>query len=80
VILRTGRIGGYIFRDLKKAGKMPKIKDLLIAATCIANDKKLITGDGDFEFFKKYGLDVEIILRDFERDLILKKRSRQKYE
>jgi len=58
---KAGRIGGYIFRDLKKAGKMPKIKDLLIAATCIANDKKLITGDGDFESFKKYGLDVEII-------------------
>jgi predicted nucleic acid-binding protein len=45
----------------KKAGRMPKIKDLLIAATCIANNKKLITGDGDFESFKKYGLDVEII-------------------
>ena len=58
---KAGRIGGYIFRDLKKAGKMPKIKDLLIAATCIANNKKLITGDGDFESFKKYGLEVEII-------------------
>lgn len=58
---KAGRIGGYIFKDLKKAGKIPKIKDLLIAATCIANNKKLITGDGDFESFKKYGLDVEII-------------------
>ncbi len=58
---KAGRIGGYIFNDLKKAGKMPKVKDLLIAATCIANNKKLITGDGDFESFKKYGLDVEII-------------------
>jgi len=48
---KAGRIGGYIFKDLKKAGKMPKIKDLLIAATCIANNKKLITGDGDFESF-----------------------------
>ncbi len=52
---------GYIFKDLKKAGKIPKIKDLLIAATCIANNKKLITGDGDFEAFRKYGLEVEII-------------------
>ena len=58
---KAGRIGGYIFKDLKKAGKMPKIKDLLIAATCIANNKKLITGDGDFEAFRKYGLEVEII-------------------
>ncbi len=58
---KAGRIGGYIFKDLKKAGRMPKIKDLLIAATCIANNKKLITGDGDFESFKKCGLDVEII-------------------
>lgn len=58
---KAGRIGGNIFKDLKKAGKMPKIKDLLIAATCIANNKRLITGDGDFESFKKYGLDVEVI-------------------
>lgn len=58
---KAGRIGGHVFRELKKAGKIPKIKDLLIAATCIANNKKLITGDGDFESFKKYGLEVEII-------------------
>jgi tRNA(fMet)-specific endonuclease VapC len=58
---KAGRIGGHIFRDLKKAGKMPKIKDLLIAATCIANNKRLITTDGDFEVFKGYGLDVEFI-------------------
>ena len=33
---KVGRIGGYIFKNLKTEGKMPKIKDLLIAATCIA--------------------------------------------
>ncbi len=58
---KAGRIAGNIYKDLKKAGKMPKIKDLLIAATCIANNKRLITGDGDFETFKGYGLDVEVI-------------------
>ena len=58
---KAGRIGGNIFKGLKKAGKIPKIKDLLIAATCIANSKRLITMDWDFELFKEYGLDVEII-------------------
>ncbi len=58
---KAGRIGGNIFKDLKKLGKMPKIKDLLIAATCIANNKQLMTTDGDFESFKDYGLEVEII-------------------
>lgn len=52
---KAGRIAGNIFKDLKKAGKMPKVKDLLIAATCIANNKRLITADGDFEIFKGYG-------------------------
>jgi len=58
---KAGRIGGYIFRDLKRAGKMPKIKDLLIAATCIANNDKLLTMDKDFDVFRKYGLAVESI-------------------
>ena len=58
---KAGRIGGHIFRDLKKAGKMPKIKDLLIAATCIANNKKLLTMDKDFDVFRGFGLDVEFL-------------------
>jgi tRNA(fMet)-specific endonuclease VapC len=57
----AGRIGGHIFRVLKKAGKMPKLKDLLIAATCIADNKRLITTDRDFELFHEYGLAVELI-------------------
>jgi len=59
---KAGRIGGHIFRDLKKVGKMPKIKDLLIAAACIANNKKLLTMDKDFEIFRGYGLDVGPII------------------
>jgi predicted nucleic acid-binding protein len=57
----AGRIGGHIFRDLKRAGKMPRIKDLLIASTCIANHERLLTTDRDFEVFKDYGLDIEFI-------------------
>jgi predicted nucleic acid-binding protein len=40
---------------------MPKLKDLLIAATCIADNKRLITTDRDFELFHEYGLAVELI-------------------
>ena len=58
---KAGRIGGNIVKDLKKVGKTPKIKDLLIAATCIAKNKRLITGDSDFEAFEEYGLDMEVI-------------------
>jgi tRNA(fMet)-specific endonuclease VapC len=57
----AGRIGGHIFRALKKAGKMPKLKDLLIAATCIAHTKRLLTTDSDFEMFQEFGLTVEVI-------------------
>jgi hypothetical protein len=57
----AGIIGGHIFRALKKAGKMPKIKDLLIAATCITHTKLLLTTDSDFEIFHEFGLTVEVI-------------------
>jgi hypothetical protein len=58
---KSARIAGFMFRDLKKAGKIPKIKDLLIAAICIANNKKLVTKDRDFEKFRNYGLDAEFL-------------------
>lgn len=40
---------------------MPKIKDLMIASICITNNKKLIARDSDFEIFRGYGLNVEIV-------------------
>lgn len=57
----AGTIGGHIFKALKKAGKMPKLKDLLIAATYIAHTKRLVTRDGDFTIFKEFGLLLEVI-------------------
>ena len=38
--------GLQIFRELKRNGKIPKVKDLLIASSAIANDK----------LFERFGL------------------------
>ena len=57
----SAKLAGKIFRELKKEGKMPKVKDLLIASSAIASDKILITRDSDFEVFRKFGLRVEFI-------------------
>ena len=40
---------------------MPKVKDLLIASSAIANSKVLFTTDSDFEIFREYGLKLEIV-------------------
>ncbi len=57
----SARNAGLLFKDLKKRGRMPKIKDLMIVSICITNNRKLITGEGDFDIFRDYGLDVEIV-------------------
>jgi len=57
----SAKLAGKIFRELRKEGKMPKVKDLLIASSAIASDKILITRDSDFEIFRKFGLRVEFV-------------------
>ena len=57
----SAKLAGKIFRELRKEGKMPKVKDLLIASSAIASDKILITRDSDFEVFRKFGLRVEFV-------------------
>ena len=57
----SAKLAGKIYRELKKEGKIPKVKDLLIASSAIANDKVLITRDLDFEVFRKFGLRVEFV-------------------
>ena len=57
----SAKLSGKIFRELRKEGKMPKVKDLLIASSAIASDKILITRDSDFEIFRKFGLRVEFV-------------------
>jgi len=58
---RSAKLAGKIFRELKRNGKIPKVKDLLIASSAIANDKLLITCDRDFKLFERFGLNVRII-------------------
>ena len=58
---KSAKIAGKIFRDLKKKGKLPPAKDLLIAANAIAHEKLLFTCDKDFEIFREYGLKVEVL-------------------
>ena len=58
---RCARTAGRIFRGLRRQGKIPPAKDLLIAATVVAHDKVLITLDRDFLLFKDYGLKVELL-------------------
>ncbi|MBO8174999.1 MAG: type II toxin-antitoxin system VapC family toxin [Thermococcus sp.] len=60
----SAKIAGKIYRDLKRKGKLPPAKDLLIAASAIAHDKILFTCDDDFEIFRKYGLKLELIPRN----------------
>ncbi len=57
----SARTAGRIYRDLKRKGKLPPAKDLLIAATAIAHDKLLMTLDHDFLLFRDYGLKVELL-------------------
>lgn len=58
---KSARIGGEIFRDLKKKGTVPPAKNLLIAATAIAHDKPVLTCDRDFRVFSDYGLKYETL-------------------
>ncbi len=58
---KSARIGGEMFRDLKKKGNVPPAKDLLIAATAIAHDKPVFTCDRDFEVLSEYGLKFKTI-------------------
>jgi len=57
----SARLAGKIFRSLRKEGKIPKVKDLLIASSAIANDLVVVTRDRDFEIFKSFGLKVEVL-------------------
>ncbi len=58
---KCAKFAGRIYKDLKSKGKVPKVKDLLIASSAIAYSKTLYTCDSDFEIFKEYGLRVVII-------------------
>jgi len=58
---RSAKLAGKIYRELRKEGKVPKVKDLLISASAIAHDKLLITADRDFDVFRKFGLNLKII-------------------
>jgi predicted nucleic acid-binding protein len=59
---KSAKIAGSIFKKLKKKeGKIPPVKDLLIASTCISNNMLLLTYDNDFKLFEKFGLKVKIL-------------------
>ncbi|WP_457550819.1 type II toxin-antitoxin system VapC family toxin [Archaeoglobus sp.] len=58
---RSADVAAYIYREHSKDGRIPSIKDLFIASICIANNLTLITLDRDFEIFKEFGLNVEIL-------------------
>lgn len=58
---KSAKFAGSIYRDLKNKGRTPKVKDLLIASSAIANSKILFTTDSDFEIFRNYGLKLEVI-------------------
>ena len=57
----SAKLAGKIYRELKRDGRVPKVKDLLIASSAIASDKILITRDSDFEIFKK--IEISKILK-----------------
>jgi len=57
----SAKLAGSIYQDLKREGRTPPAKDLLIAASAIAHDKLLVTFDTDFEVFRRYGLRIEIM-------------------
>ncbi len=52
---KSAKFAGKIYRDLKSKGKVPKVKDLLIASSAIAHSKTLYTCDSDFEIFREFG-------------------------
>ncbi len=58
---KSAKFAGKIYRDLKSKGKIPKVKDLLIASSAIAHSKILYTCDSDFEVFREYGLKLKIL-------------------
>ena len=60
---KSAKIAGEIYRDLRRKGKLPPAKDLLIAANAVANDKILITCDKDFYIFKEYGLKIRLLVK-----------------
>jgi len=57
----AAKLAGMIYRDLKAKGKLPKVKDLLIASSSIAKSKKLFACDSDFKLFENYGLKLEAL-------------------
>ncbi|MBO8180814.1 MAG: type II toxin-antitoxin system VapC family toxin [Archaeoglobus sp.] len=57
----AAKLAVKIFKSLKKNGKVPKVKDLLIASSAIANDLAVVTRDRDFEIYRAFGLKVEIV-------------------
>ncbi len=57
----AAKLAGKIFRSLRKNGKVPKVKDLLIASSAIANDLVIVTRDRDFEIFENFGLKVKFV-------------------
>ncbi len=58
---KSAKIAGNIFKKLKKEGKIPPVKDLLIASTCISNNILLLTYDNDFKMFEKFGLRIKVL-------------------
>ena len=57
----SAKLAGKIYRSLKQDGKIPKVKDLLIASSAIAHDLTVMTRDKDFEIFGSFGLKLEIV-------------------
>ena len=60
---KCAKFAGKIYRDLKSKGKVPKVKDLLIASSAIAHSIELYTCDTDFEIFRECGLNVKFVRR-----------------
>ncbi len=58
---KSAKLAGKIYRELRRDGRVPKVKDLLISSSAIAHNKLLITTDKDFEVFRKFGLNLKII-------------------
>ncbi len=58
---KSADVASFIYKELSKKGKMLSIKDLFVAAICIASKIPIVTMDRDFRAFKEFGLDLELI-------------------
>ena len=58
---KSAKLAGKIYRELRKEGRVPKVKDPLISSSAIAHDKLLITTDRDSEVFRRFGLNLKIV-------------------